>query len=328
MFFFTLNFKLFFEMHARTRARRASLSAGRSWALVLAVTAAIMHNADSAPVGVRSFPELLLAVDSGARNIAIAAPETVFDHQVEVRFTEKALLIESTIGATLFGRYQTRLFFLQNGSALSLRGVNLVGGVASGNCSECAQGGAIFVSAGSELRLRSVRVVDNRAIWGGAIYTMSSIVIATDCTLSQNSAAFWGGAVGAAGDSTFTATNCTLTSNLAFLGGAVYAVDASTFTATDCTMTQSSASWGGAVGAAGDSTFTATNCTLTSNSAFLGGAVYAVDASTFTATDCTMTQNSAYRGGAVAVANGSLAHIWDSCFESNHAEVPSPHGQC
>ena len=92
-------------MRTRTRVRRASLSAGRSWALVLAVTAAIMRNVDSAPVGVRSFPELLLAVDSGARNIAIAAPETVFDHQVEVRSTETALLIESTIGAALSGGY-------------------------------------------------------------------------------------------------------------------------------------------------------------------------------------------------------------------------------
>ena len=110
-------------MHARTRACRASLSAGRSWALVLSVAATIMRNVDSAPVGVRSFPELNLAVDSGARNIEISAPETVFDHQVEVRSTKKALLIESTIGATLSGGYQTRLFFLQNGSALSLRRV-------------------------------------------------------------------------------------------------------------------------------------------------------------------------------------------------------------
>ena len=127
-----------------------------SWGLLAVVALATMHAADSAPVSVGSFSELNLAVSSGVRAIDIAAPNITFDHQLLIEST--ALLIESTVGATLSGGNQTRLIFLQNGSKLSLRGVNLVGGV-SGRCFNCmSHGGAVFVSGGSELSLLGPRV--------------------------------------------------------------------------------------------------------------------------------------------------------------------------
>ena len=134
---------------------------------LLAVAAlAAMYTAHSAPVEVGSFSELNLAVGSGARAIEITAPEIVFDHQLEVRRSRTALLIESTIGATLSGGHQTRLFFLNNGSKLSLRGVDLLDG-AAWRCLNCVSfpsavlvghGGAVFVSGGSELALLGPRV--------------------------------------------------------------------------------------------------------------------------------------------------------------------------
>ena len=155
---------------------------GCSRALLVVAALATMRITDSEPVGVGSFSELSLAVASGARAIEIAPPEIVFDHSLEVR---TALLIKSAaIGATLSGGDRTRLFFLQNGSKLSLHGVNLVAGSVLGSCdwSVCLhQGGAIFMNPGSELRLHSAHVFGNRADYGGAIYAISSEITATDC---------------------------------------------------------------------------------------------------------------------------------------------------
>ena len=228
-----------------------------SWGLLVVVALATMHAADSAPVSVGSFSELNLAVSSGVRAIEIAAPSIMFDHQLLIEST--ALLIESTVGATFSSGNQTRLFFLQNGSKLSLRGVNLVGGV-SGRCFNCmSHGGAVFVSGGSELRLYSARVFNNRANRkGGAIYAINSTVVAIDCTMSSNTAS-WGGAIYAIG-STVTTVGCTMIANAAHLdGGAVFAQVDSTVTATHCTMTLNSAVWGGAVSAGDDSTVTTTH---------------------------------------------------------------------
>ena len=233
------------QLQELSNSRGLMPRAGFSRALLLAVAAlAAMCGAVGTPVlGVGSFAELNLAVVSGARAVEITAREVVFDHQLEVWRARTPLLIKSSIGATLSGGYQTRLFFLQNGSKLSLRGVGLVDGVAFGtDCSECRpHGGAILMSVGSELRLHSTRVFNNRASqWGGAIYAIGSTITATDCQLTSNSAS-WGGAIYAERNSTVTAANCTMASNSAVEGGAVYARGDSTITATDCTMTANSA---------------------------------------------------------------------------------------
>ena len=126
------------------------MGANCPWGLLAIVALAMMHDADSAPVSVASFSELNLAVSSGVRAIEIAAPKIMFDHQLLIENT--ALLIKSTLGTTLSGGNQTRLFFLQNGSKLSLCGVDLVGGGVPGRCLNCtSHGGAVLVSGGSEL---------------------------------------------------------------------------------------------------------------------------------------------------------------------------------
>ena len=132
------------------------MSASCSRGLLAIVALAMVHDADSALVSVGSFSELNLAVSSGVRAIEIAAPKIMFDHQLLIENT--ALLIESKVGATLSGGNQTRLFVLQNGSKLSLLGVDLVDG-APGRYLNCvSHGGAVFVSGGSELPLLGPRV--------------------------------------------------------------------------------------------------------------------------------------------------------------------------
>ena len=319
------------------------------WALV--VTLATMGNAHR--IHVDSFTELNLAVASGAPIIEIIAQEIVFDHQLTVQVLRAPLLIESSIGATLSGGDQTRLFVLQNGTSLSLRGVRLESGMARSDESgapspaECPpdHGGAIFASEGSVLHLYSTHLSDNRADRaGGAIYAVSSTVTATNCTINSNTAssggavwaggastvtatnctmasnsAHWGGAVIATGLSTITATDCTMTSNSASTGGAVYAKDSSAFTATDCTMTSNNAPWGGAFSADDGSTVTVTYCTMHSNTAWAGGAIAAVGYSIVTATGCTISSNSAYEGGAFTAADGSTVTATTCTMTSNSA---------
>ena len=289
-----------------------------SRALLSVAALTTLCTTENAPVGVGSFPELLLAVGSGARAVEITNPEIVFDHQLEVWPSKTVFVIESTIGARLSGGNHTRLFFLQNRSKLSLRGVDLVHGVASAHS---PHGGAIFMSAGSELQLYSARVFNNRAAqWGGAIYSMSATVTTTNCTMTSNSA-HHGGTVLADGDSTVVATNCTMTSNSAWVGGAIAALGISTVTATNCTMRSNSADLGGgAVYAVGDSTVTATNCEMISNSATLGGAVFAARAGTVIATDCTMTSNSASSGGVLCANEDSTFTVTDCTMTTNTAD--------
>ena len=306
-----------------------------------------MCNSLSAPVSVGSFSELDLAVSSGARAIEVAAPTVVFDHQLLIENT--VLHIESMIDATLSGGYQTRLFFLRDGSQLSICGIGLLGGIARGNSSECPpHGGAIFVSAGCKLTLRSAGVVNNRAVSGGAIYAaIRSTVIATDCmitsniawsggaifaddnstvilsncTLTSNSAS-WGGALSADGDSVVTSTDCTMTSNSAIYGGAVFGTSESTLILADCALIANAASWGGAVVAVGSSTAIATNCMMTANSVDYGGGVFLADGdSTVTATDCTMTLNSAHVGAVFHAASDSTAISVGCVMTSNSASL-------
>ena len=128
--------------------------------VLVAITAFVtICSTDSAPVGVGSFIKLDMAVASGAPAIEITAPKIVFEYHLHVRHAK--MLIESAIGGTLPGRYQTSLFFLENGTKLSLHGVRLENGVArgcAGGFFECrTDGGAVFVRAGSEVRLTDRR---------------------------------------------------------------------------------------------------------------------------------------------------------------------------
>ena len=317
--------------------------------LVAFAALATARGVDSPPVVVDSFPELQLAVDSaGTSAIEITAPQIVFARHLNVRQAGTALLIKSTIGATLSGAHQNRIFVVQNGSKLSLRGVRLECGMASEDSEEAPHGGAIFLSAGSEVHLHSVQMFDNHADYGGAIYAISSSVTAVNCTISSNLATSFGGAIAAAGTSTVTATgctmvlnsaasgggvfyavgdstvattNCTITSNFALRGGSVYSGDHATIVATDCEMTSNSAGWGGAFNAVDISIVSAIGCTMKSNSAASGGGwLHADHLAAVAASDCTMTSNSASTGGGAAyMYEGSTLTATNCTMASNSA---------
>ena len=232
---------------------------------------AILRTANG--VQVTSFAELRLAVDSGLSPISVECSQMIFPRCLIVRESTQLHVdgqkTTGTLPTTLSGGDSTRLFFLHN-SSLSLSGLQLT----RGRCAGC-NGGAIYMSPGSELLLRSVLMSANQAIDGAAIFALSAAIIATNCTMSGN-AASRGGVFSASGNSTVTATDCTMNSNSAIEGGAVFALGDATVTTADCTVTSNSVSyWGGAYAAQGSSTVIVANCLVTSNSASsFGGAVY------------------------------------------------------
>ena len=243
-----------------------STRAARRQVLVTVIALATIRS--TAPLGIGSFGRLVEAVGDGVRSIEIIAPEIVFDYQLEVW---DPLLIKSTIGAKLSGNLKTRLFYLHNGSKLSLHGVRIDSGMFGVRRDKC--GGAIFADAGSELYLHSAHLSNNRAqSVGGAIYAWQSTVTAAQCTMTSNSAN-QGGAVYDAGGSTITITNCTMAFNSAGTrGGALVINEGSAVTVTDCTMAANFANWGGA--ATVDGQMIMSGCMITSNRASYAGSVF------------------------------------------------------
>ena len=301
-------------------------------ALTLLVAMSV-HGAAS-DVVVTSFSELEKAVD--ARNSSVEILSDLF-------FTRQLVVPDSTtlsIGSTQFRATLTgaglelvsRLFYVRD-SILSLTGIDLVGGRCSydGISQPAADptlpparcpGGAIFVSNGGELLLRSVRIMHSEADLGGAVYALSSKVTAVDCVLTSNTAFSAGGAIYIDGDSTLTMTGCTMTSNSASAGGAVAAMDLSRVTFTICTMALNSAYYtGGVVYTEGASIVNAAACDMHSNYATAGGAVFAAGESTVSVNDCTISLNSASVGGAVGAHDDSTAEIANCSLDSNQAAV-------
>lgn len=246
--------------------------------------------------------------------ISIASPAIRFHNQLDVS-KGAAVTVESTVGSTLDGNGEIRLFYLHNSSVLSLRGVNLVRGRCSGR--DC-RGGAIFVAHESELILSSVRLSMSESNVGGAIFATSSIVTAKDCTMSSNSAELAGGAIFAL-DSVVNITHCTMSKNEAELGGAVIMMGRAVVTSTNCTFTSNTAFRGGAVLIGGDSTFTTSHCTMTANSATWGGALAGTEKSTVVVRDSTISSNSAGWGGAIFLLDRSFVAARDCTMTENFA---------
>ena len=277
-------------------------------------------------VNASTFEELNQAA-SGRATVSITTSDVVFPHQLDV-LAHAVVTVQSTIGATLSGGNQNRLFSIQNRSRLSLHGLNLEDASCSGFglCS----GGALYVDQWCEVRLTAVRISSCRADYGAGIYVgLHAAVVATDCTLTSNAARLSGGGVYAASQATVAINNCTVSSNSATFGGAVRAATdtGGAVTMTDCTMTENTASWGGVVFVSGTTTYNAAGCTMAANLAKFGGALIAEDDAIAIVSDCTITSNAATEqstrsvGGGAVYASGRSAVIATDCsMNSNTAE--------
>jgi predicted outer membrane repeat protein len=290
---------------------------------------------------ISSFLELKQAIDFGDTVISISTAEIVFQQQLYVLDGVTVAIEGGAKSRTILsGDNSSRLFVVDDRSSLSLRGVTLD----RGRCSGCS-GGAVFVGPGSELWLHSVLVSGNNAQIGGAIFALSSSVLATSCTITANSASS-GGAIFAEGDSTVKATSSTITANSAGYGGAVRVGKNANFTMINCVMHSNTAgATGGAVAARDDSTVVIAGSRIFSNQAELGGAifmdaratvvladcamlsnvatsiggvVYCIHEATINATNCLFASNSAYDGGGMLYAGGSASVFTTNCTAASN----------
>ena len=320
--------------HESACARAAAAAAHMAWPLfftALLCLCCIVLGSTSANdfVSVATFSKLeQLCIGGGSEETGwIVSSEVRFPYQLDVP-ENATLLLMSGLDATLSGSDDAaRMFYLRADSLMGLCGLNLVGGI----------GGAIYLSPGSELLLKYVRVVRQQADHGAAIYAVSATIIATGCTMSSNSAAIAGGVLYAAGNSTVVMMNSAMTSNLAGngririfggeivpsngAGGAFYASGRSIVQMFNCTLASNSATFGGAAYGEGRSSVTTTDCTLSANSAVGGGAVYATARASLSARHCTVRSNSALAGAGVHATDGATVRTTACLFVSNAAQV-------
>lgn len=116
----------------------------------------------------------------------------------------------------LHGQHSNRLFRVEAGGSLGLQGVTLTGG------SEPADAGGAILNDGA-LSLADCRVVCNRAVSGGGIYSDTDSCLAlAKTTVADNRAVQNGGGVGLVQGLVSTLDGCTVMENSARGGGGVF----------------------------------------------------------------------------------------------------------
>ncbi len=195
---------------------------------------------------------------------------------------------------TLDGSDKSRILVVNNGSAVTISGVTITSGKATGN------GGAISADLKSVVTLTNSTLLGNSAPSGGGISVRGgSSVTLNDSTVSGNSATALGGAGGgifADTISSVTLIACTLSGNVAGnVGGGIYA--RAQVSLINSTLSNNSAgSTGGGISVI-FATLTITNSTISGNSAYsLGGGIVS-HASTLTISHATITNNSTKTSG-------------------------------
>ncbi len=110
-----------------------------------------------------------------------------------------------------------RLFTVGDHSSVTISNMTLTGGTAQAN----AQGGAILVNNSSTLTLANVRIHQNSAITGGAIYVDQSTLVLTGSQLDHNQAVMGGAIYNRSGLVNITASSLAFNSATQ-RGGAIY----------------------------------------------------------------------------------------------------------
>ena len=261
-----------------------------------------------------------------ANAAAIAGPDTVtfgagfsgatfsLQSQLIIADNDPVTLDASNLagGLTLDADDNSRHFRVQSGKTLTLRGLTLTRGSASGN------GGSILNEG--TLNLYRCTLTGNVCTGGGGAIHSTGTLGLEECTLSDNSLAERGGGLHVTGG-TVDLTRCTLSSNSAGSGGALYQEGTTTATLSNCTVSGNSslAERGGGLHVT-SGTVDLTRCTLSSNSAGSGGALYQEGTTTVTLSTCTVSGNSSsgvFGGGGLVAVSGNL--VLEHCTISQNA---------
>jgi PKD repeat protein len=175
-----------------------------------------------------------------------------------------------------------------------------------------------YVEDGSVLTLRHLAIVDGYAIDGAGLYNNGGNVTIDDCTLYGNISA--GGAGGGIYNNagTLVVANSTLFENISsdYSGGGGIFNGYATLIVTDSLLYDNNAYTGGAIQNAGEGIITVTHSTLSGNSANQGGAIY--NMGVITVTNSTLSGNYSENYGA-AILNWFFIAISNSTVYGNIA---------
>ena len=191
-----------------------------------------------------------------------------------------------------------RIFRVNSGANVTLNGLSITNGFASGD------GGGIY--NGGTLTVTDSTLSGNSATFfgGGGIYNGGTLTV-TDSTLSGNSVTFFDGG-GIYNSGILTVTNSTLSANTADFGGGILNNFGGTLMVTNSTLSGNTA--GGAGGGIANlgGALTVTNSTLSANTADFGGGIYN-SGGTLTVPNSTLSGNTAtVNGGGISNGGGTL----------------------
>ena len=184
-------------------------------------------------------------------------------------------------------------------------------------------GGGIAVGANTTTVIRNVRIWQNTATSGGAVFLHSgSHVTMEDCDLWANHASVQGGGIFMLAGSSLTLVDTLIESNTADQsGGALRAYDAEVdISGTTHFLSNSSVRDGGAIEALNGTIVTMANARFTGNHAgWSGGAIF-LDGASMDSRSALFDSNSAVApGGAVALIGASEGFSWYDSFTDNTA---------
>ena len=168
-----------------------------------------------------------------------------------------------------------------SGSSLVLRNSILRGNQAS------QKGGGLYNHANKEMQLQGVSFLENRALNGGAIYSLNSVLEAERCTFAENYAQGNGGAM-VCEATPGTITNCTFCGNTAPIGwgGGIHSLGISMLQIVHATLTQNKAQNGGALSGGGKSLVMLNSLVWGNEATSSGSQIYAFQGSLLTISHC------------------------------------------
>jgi hypothetical protein len=226
---------------------------------------------------------------------------------------------------TVDGNANSRVFHIGSDKTVSIFGLTITDGNASGNYPD--DRGAGIYNDHATLTLSNCTISGNSAAGiGGGTYNDNAILTLNNCTIASNSAGFGSGIFndGFAGSATLQIHNSTISSNAAINnGGGVYNDGSqggnASLTISSSTLSANSARYGGGIlndgFDSGSAVLTISNSTLNGNSADnSGGGVFNYG---FTGSAALQLSNSTLSGNSAGSDGGAISNVFAAVQISN-----------
>jgi len=138
-------------------------------------------------------------------------------------------------------------------------------------------GGAIYVSAGSDVQINDCSFLENDGFYGGAIISYASAPVLSNCTFKLNTAVVFGAGISFWNGSNLELYNCTFLDNSSGACAGIYGVSSSLIMANILFVNNTNASGSGAACGLVSCTTEATNVTAVDNFSPLSGGAFWVN---------------------------------------------------